>query len=66
MNEKGLDKEIASLKEKYGARVEKLPVRNIEISSTDLRKSVQEGRSIRYLVPSVVEDYIREHHLYQD
>ncbi len=66
VNEKGLDKEIASLEEKYGARIEKLPVRNIEISSTDLRKSVQEGRSIRYLVPSVVEDYIREHHLYQD
>jgi nicotinate-nucleotide adenylyltransferase len=36
----------------------------IEVSSTDLRRRVREGRSIRYFLPRAVEVYIREKHLY--
>jgi nicotinate-nucleotide adenylyltransferase len=36
----------------------------LEISSSDLRLRVQEGRSISYLLPAVVEAYIREEGLY--
>ncbi len=53
-----------SLREKYGADIRMLPVRNIEISSTEIRSRVREGRSIRYLVPRDVEDYIEEQGLY--
>lgn len=52
------------LREKYGADIRMLPVRNIEISSTEIRSRVREGRSIRYLVPREVEDYIEEQGLY--
>lgn len=38
----------------------------ISVSASDIRGRVQEGRSIRYLVPSVVESYIREHGLYKE
>jgi nicotinate-nucleotide adenylyltransferase len=38
----------------------------VEISSTDIRARVREGRSIRYLVPEAVAAYVREHRLYQD
>lgn len=38
----------------------------IDISATEIRKRVAEGRSIRYLVPPAVEEIIRRHHLYQD
>ncbi len=42
-----------------------LPMPLLEISSTDIRKRAKAGRSIRYLVPSAVERYIRDHRLYQ-
>ncbi len=37
----------------------------IEIASRELRQAVAEGRTIRYLVPRAVEEYIRERRLYQ-
>jgi len=37
----------------------------VGISSTDVRRRVREGRSIRYLVPREVEDYIYKHGLYR-
>ncbi len=38
----------------------------IGISATDLRHRAAQGRSLRYLVPSQVEAYIRQHRLYQN
>lgn len=41
-----------------------LEVSCLEISSTDLRRRVQEGRPIRYRLPDAVEEYLRSHRLY--
>lgn len=54
------------LRQRYGASIQILPLRNIEISSTEIRRRVRDGRSIRYLVPAAVESFIMEHHLYRD
>ena len=40
--------------------------RNIDISATDIRKRVASGRSIRYFVPSAVEEIIRKNNLYRE
>ena len=40
--------------------------RNVDISGTDIRKRVATGRSIRYLVPSAVEEIIVREQLYKE
>jgi nicotinate-nucleotide adenylyltransferase len=41
-------------------------VPSIGISSTDIRRRIKLGRSIQYLVPKKVHDYIRGRHLYRE
>ena len=62
----------ASIKEKaedlyhkYQAEIILLPKRRIDISSTEIRQRITEKRSIRYMVPEPVRNYITEHGLYQ-
>jgi nicotinate-nucleotide adenylyltransferase len=38
----------------------------VDISSSDIRRRVAEGRSFRYLVPRAVECYIQTHELYKE
>lgn len=42
-----------------------LPVTRLDISSTDVRERVREGRSIQYLVPLAVQGIIEGHGLYR-
>lgn len=38
----------------------------LDISSSDIRARVQSGKSIRYLLPETVYDYIHQNYLYND
>jgi nicotinate-nucleotide adenylyltransferase len=38
----------------------------VEISATEIRRRVREGRSIRYWVPDPVAEYVTRHRLYLD
>jgi len=42
-----------------------IPVPSIDLSATQVRERVKQGRSIRYLVPDAVREYIAAHGLYR-
>ena len=55
---------ITEYREKYGVMFRKIMTEPFEISSTDIRKAVREGRDISALVPREVEEFIKENGLY--
>jgi len=48
-----------------GLRVQRLAMPQMSLSSSMIRARVRAGRSIRYLVPQAVADYIARHRLYR-
>jgi len=60
-----LDSVIKSFGIKGRQRIHRLSTPELEISSTDIRERVQEGRSIKYIVPESVESYILKEGLYR-
>lgn len=60
-----LRRQAERLKDQYGARIDLIPTGTMEISSSDIRRRLREGRSIRYMVHDNVRKYIEEHGLYQ-
>lgn len=57
--------QIEHLKEKYGARIELLRSRPLQISSSRLREMIRRGDEIHGFVPEKVEEYIAEEGLYE-
>lgn len=53
------------LMERYHAEIRLLPSRMIDISSTDIRERIDSGKSVRYMLPDKVIEYIRKKNLYQ-
>lgn len=58
-----LRRELGALGE---ARIHPVTTPELEISSTDIRRRVRRGASIRYIVPDAVEQYIYKEGLYRD
>ena len=50
---------------KYGTDIITINNRQFDVSSTEIRERIAEGRSIAHLVPPAVERYIRENELYR-
>lgn len=60
------DKNAGCYCHKGGSRLYLAEITALDISSTKIRDAVQEGRSIKYLVPREVEDYIKREGLYSN
>jgi nicotinate-nucleotide adenylyltransferase len=53
------------VKDDYGAKVQILDAPMLEISATEIRDNIQNGRTIRYLVPDKVRDEIEQNRYYK-
>ena len=60
-----MEKQASHLREKFGARIDLLQTGQLEISSSMIRGLCREEKSIRYLVPEAVYDYIIQNKLYR-
>ena len=61
----GLEQASRAVPSSLHARIVFLQREMLNVSSTKIRRSVRDGRSIRFLVPEAVEDYIRRNRLYE-
>ena len=61
-----LREQIARLEKKYGARIGLIGMKEISFSSTDIRERIRNGRSIRYMVPDKVIEYIKKYRWYME
>ncbi|MEG0050581.1 MAG: nicotinate-nucleotide adenylyltransferase [Terrisporobacter sp.] len=55
---------IEKLERKYDAKILNVYVPSLDVSSTYIRDQLNQGRSVRYLIPEDVETYIKEKGLY--
>ena len=55
---------VAALSQQAAGGIVELAIPKLEISATLIRSRVAEKRTIRYLLPNAVADYIHQHHLY--
>ena len=60
-----LTEEVNRLSNEYGAHIHFIEVPALSISSSDIRQRVREGKSIKYLLPETVENYIYKHGVYK-
>ncbi len=56
---------ITEYYQKYGVMFRKILTEPLELSSTDVRRAVKEGKDISGMVPEKVEKFIRENGLYR-
>lgn len=60
-----MERQIRYLSEKYNARIELLRSPLMDVSSSELRQMIRDGKSIRAYVPKEVEAYIKKEGLYE-
>jgi len=60
-----VEDKIRQLKMQYGLKFEKIESPKIEISSTEIRNRVFNNKSIKYMLPQNVEEYIAGNNLYK-
>ncbi len=61
-----LENKIRELEGLYKINIRQIETPLVEISSTDIREARKNHRSIKYLVPESVEEYILENEIYID
>ena len=61
-----INEKIKDLKDKYNANIESIYVPSLDISSTYIRNQLNKNKTIRYLVPELVQEYIYNKQIYNN
>lgn len=65
-NNYALDEKIEDYKNRFLAEIIKVVIPKLEISSTDIKSRIRQGKTVKYIVPEGVEQYIKKHGLYKE
>lgn len=65
-DEKKLESILDDLATRYPLKAEYIPIPELEISASDLRDRMAAGKSVKFLLPDPVIDYINSRGLYQN
>ncbi|HLS53589.1 MAG TPA: nicotinate-nucleotide adenylyltransferase [Tissierellaceae bacterium] len=60
-----LKEKITYYNKTYQGQIKRIETPIIEISATEIRRRIKRGKSIKYLLPELVEDYIIKNKLYR-
>lgn len=60
----GIERKIADFSQFYQADMHMLHAPNFSVSSGEIRERIKKGKSVHYMLPEEVEDFIRQHSLY--
>lgn len=60
-----MEEKKAELERRFGGEIFLMPFIRLSLSSTEIRRRVGEGKSVRYMVPDSVLSYIEEKGLYR-
>ncbi len=60
-----LEAAVSDLERRYGAVISRITLREMDISSTDIRERVMQKKPIRWMVPEAVEEFILQNGLYR-
>ncbi len=63
-NDKELERYVSDLRRRYNADICVVEIPKADVSSTEIRQRSREGRSIKYLTPDAVAEYIKSSKLY--
>lgn len=60
------DAMVAKLELLYNATIRRVEMPKVDLSSTEIKRRIKEEKSIRYMMPAKVEEYIQKHRLYRE
>lgn len=66
VSQRQLEETVKDTAKKTGGRIFSINAPVMEISSTDIRERIKSGKTVRYMLPDKVLDYIKKHNLYGD
>lgn len=61
-----IEDKVRELEARYNKSIYSLSVPALQISSTDIRNRINQGMTVKYLLPESVEHYINKHNLYRE